>query len=623
MIFRSCRLILFATLPVLLGHSTTKAEDKALLTPAASRLKSDIGFLAADAREGRSPGSAGIEAAAAYIAGMFEGSGLKPAPGGDGFFQPFTISGQSKLAKPGELTFSGPDGKKIAAEAAELSPLAIGVGGTLDGVSIVFAGYGITAKDLKKSLDYDDYAGLDVKGKAVLIIRREPQQDQEDSPFDGKRQSDFATFRHKATNAFQHGATGILIVNDRAAVKSGKDDLVAFGMAGNEKNSDLPIAMISRALADKVLSAAGKPALERLEADIDETLKPNSFPIAEWKTKLAIAIERKGTETRNVVGVLEGSGPLANETVVVGAHYDHLGRGGGLFSGSLAPFSKDIHNGADDNASGTSMMLELARRLSKRGDPLPRRVLFIAFSGEEKGLLGSQHYVDHPLIPLSDTVMMINFDMVGRLNPKEELTVYGTGTSPGFDSLVDALGKSEGFTIKKISDGLGPSDQQSFYLKDLPVLFVFTGTHSDYHRPSDDTHLINFNGMSRIADFGEVLLLDLVRRPKKPEFVKVASKRPTDPGRMAVTAYLGSIPDYNEDIKGVKLNGVREGSPAEKGGLKKDDVIIKFAGKPVATIYDYTESLSRCKPDETIDVVVQRGGKEVTLKVTPGKKPSE
>ncbi|MGE3818620.1 MAG: M28 family peptidase [Isosphaeraceae bacterium] len=322
--------------------------------------------------------------------------------------------------------------------------------------------------------------------------------------------------------------------------------------------------------------------------------------------------------------MLEGSGPLAEETVVVGAHYDHLGHGG-LFSGSLAMLSRAIHNGADDNASGTAMMMEMARRLAKRADPLPRRVVFMALSGEERGLLGSQHYDENPVYPLDQTVMMINFDMVGRLNSANELTVYGTGTTPGIDVLVDALGKSHGLTIKKIADGTGPSDQQSFYLKNMPVLFAFTGTHSDYHRPSDDTERVNFGGMARIADFAELLLLDLTRRPERPAFTKVQTRsRPGgDPGRVAITAYLGSIPDYDEGVKGVKLNGVREGSPAEKGGMKAGDVIVGFGGKPVGTIYDYTESLGNYKPGDTVEVVVKRDGKDVTLKVTLGTKPSE
>jgi hypothetical protein len=603
------------------GRSAVLGGDRPP-TAAEARLKADVGFLADDAREGRAPGTKGIEAAATFIADAFSKAGLKTAPGCDGYFQTFTISGQAKLGKPPKLDFDGPEGKSVSVSKDEFTPLAIGTGGTLDGIPLVFAGYGITAKDEKLKLDYDDYAGIDVKNKAVLIIRREPQQNDEKSPFEGTKTSDWATLRHKATNAFQHGAAAVLLVNDEAGLKGGKDELIGFGMAGQEPNSTIPFLMLRRIVADKVLAAAGQPTLEELEKQTDRDLKPRSALLTGWKVKASIDIERKAVETRNVVGVLNGSGPLADETIVIGAHYDHLGRGG-MFSGSLAFLSRDIHNGADDNASGTAMVLEMARRLAQRPDPLPRRVVFIAFTGEERGLLGSQHYVEQPVVPLKNTVMMVNFDMVGRLNDKDELTMYGTGTSPGIEGLVDALAKTEGFKLKKIAEGLGPSDQQSFYLKDIPVLFAFTGTHSDYHRPSDDTERINFEGMGRIADLSELLLLDIARRPQRPDFVKVATKGRPDTGRASISAYLGSIPDYNDDIKGVKLNGVREGSPAEKGGLKKDDIIIKFAGKPVATIYDYTESLSRTKPGDTVEVVVMRGDKETTLKVTLGRKPSE
>ena len=229
-----------------------------------------------------------------------------------------------------------------------------------------------------------------------------------------------------------------------------------------------------------------------------------------------------------MIGVLEGSGPQADETVVVGGHYDHLGRGG-LMSGSLALLSPDIHNGADDNASGTSMMLEMARRLAARRDPLPRRVVFIAFSGEERGLLGSQYYVDHPLYPLASTVMMVNFDMVGRLNGKNELTMIGHGLdSRASTRWSTPWARTSGLTIKKITgltDGFGGSDHQSFYAKNIPILFAFTGVHADYHRPSDDSDRINYAGMARIADYVELLLLDVVRRPERPQFTKLAGAR--------------------------------------------------------------------------------------------------
>ncbi len=253
-------------------------------------------------------------------------------------------------------------------------------------------------------------------------------------------------------------------------------------------------------------------------------MKPQSRDLRGWTLSGEFAIERNELKTKNVIGVLEGYGPHADETVVIGGHYDHLGRGG-LMSGSLAFLSHDIHNGADDNASGTAMVLELARRMGARRDPPPRRIVFMAFSAEERGLLGSQYYVEHPLIPLSSTVMMFNCDMVGRLNEKKELTMIGTGTSPGFDDLVKVLGKSAALEIKTVSgmtDGFGGSDHQSFYPKGIPVLFAFTGLHREYHRPSDDANLINYPGMARIADYLELLVLDVVRRPERPAFTRMS-----------------------------------------------------------------------------------------------------
>ena len=619
MIERSKRWLAVLSIVPLLSGTIFAAER--VVAPAEARLKADVSFLADDAREGRAPGTEGIEASAEYIAAAFKGAGLSTATGAEGFFQPFSILGDARLVGTPELTFQGPDGKTIEPAKNEMSPLAIGTGGTVVGAPVVFAGYGITAKDEAKKLDYDDYADGNIRGKAVLILRREPRQDDAESPFDGKRDSRFAWFRHKVTNAFQHGAAAVLLVNDNAGLKGKDDELLKFGMAGNTPNSTLPVVMLTRALADRLLADAGQPTLADLEKQIDGDLKPRTRALGGWTLKAKVEIDRPSIKTRNVVGVLEGSGASGSETLIVGAHYDHVGRGGPS-SGSLKPDAKEIHNGADDNASGTSMLMEMARRLAKRGDKLPRRVVFIAFSGEERGLLGSQYYVEHPLYPQADTVMMVNFDMVGRLNDKGDLTFYGTGTSPGIDALVDALGKSEGFTVKKVADGRGPSDQQSFYDKNIPVLFAFTGTHSDYHRPTDDVERINFAGMARIADLAELILLDLARRPQRPSFVKVAGGRDSgDSGRVSVSAYLGSIPDYAEDVKGVKLNGVRAGSPAEKGGLKGGDVIVKFGGKAVGTIYDYTDSLSRQKPGDTVEVVVVRDGKETTLSVTLGKKP--
>jgi hypothetical protein len=274
------------------------------------------------------------------------------------------------------------------------------------------------------------------------------------------------------------------------------------------------------------------------------------------------------------------------------------------------------------------MVLELARRLGARRDPPPRRMVFMAFSGEERGLLGSRYYVEHPLFPLSSTVTMFNCDMVGRLNGSGELTMIGTGTSPGLEELVNVLGKSSGLKIKAISglkDGFGGSDHESFYPRGIPVLFAFTGVHRDYHRPSDDSNLINYPGMARIADYLELLVLDLVRRPDRPAFTRLAERRGpggADPARMGSSVYMGTMPDYaasSED--GMKIQGVSDGSPAEKGGLKGGDVIIRLGDKRVGTIYDFMETLGAHKPGDEVEVVVKRDGKEVKLRVTLGSRP--
>jgi hypothetical protein len=250
----------------------------------------------------------------------------------------------------------------------------------------------------------------------------------------------------------------------------------------------------------------------------------------------------------------------------------------------------------------------------------------MAFTGEERGLLGSRYYVDHPLYPLSSTVMMINFDMVGRLNGKNELTMIGTGTSPGMDALVDTLGKTSGMVIKKVSglsDGFGGSDHESFYQKNIPVLFAFTGLHPDYHRPSDDSDRINYAGMAHIADYLELILLDLARRPDRPVFARLAPPRRTGNQAQSASAgmsvSLGVMPDYADESKnGLKITGVREGGPAAKAGLKGGDSITKIGGKAIATIYDYMESLKGFKPGDSVEVVVRRDGQDVKLRAELG-----
>jgi Zn-dependent M28 family amino/carboxypeptidase len=617
-----------AVLPLLAsaGQSDSKTTATPALSPAGERLKNDVSYLADDLRGGRVDGSPGIAAAADHIASIFREAGLKPAPGATGYFQPFTIPGDMKLGGATKLAAKLGDRPPVSAETGAgftaLAPRA----GKFEDAPVVFVGYGIVAKDKKREIDFDEFEGLDVKDKAVIILRGEPQADDEKSPFDGKANTPYANFIHKAANANQHGVKALLFVNDSTRSKD-KDELLTFSAVVPGR---APALMISRAFADRLLEAGGASKLAELEKAIDADLKPQSKELKDVTISGEVAVERGVIQGKNVIGVLEGSGPLADETIVVGAHYDHLGNGS---FGSLSMGSRDIHNGADDNASGTATVLEMARRLSKRSEPLPRRVVFMTFSGEERGLLGSQYYVNHPLYPLKDTVAMVNFDMVGRLNDKDEVTTFGLGSSPGFGELVDALGSSLGLKIKKIPGTqaeFGASDHYSFYSKNLPVVFFFTGTHADYHRPSDDTHLINFSGMERIADMGELLLLDIAKRPKRPEFVKLTNRpapavaaAPAASASASVrsSAYLGSRPNYAHEGTGVKLDGVTEGSPAEKAGLKGGDVITKFGDKEIATLEDYMAAMQEKKPGDSVEIVVKRDGKSVTLKAILGDRP--
>jgi membrane-associated protease RseP (regulator of RpoE activity) len=313
---------------------------------------------------------------------------------------------------------------------------------------------------------------------------------------------------------------------------------------------------------------------------------------------------------KNVIGVLEGAGPRAEETIVIGAHFDHLGRGG---VGSLAGASTEIHNGADDNASGTAGLLELARRLGSQKQPLPRRLVFIAFTGEERGLLGSQHYVGSPVFPLDKTIAMFNLDMIGRMED-HKLVVFGTGTSSRWNDLVDVFAARCGLTLSKKPEGFGPSDQAEFYGQQIPVLHLFTGTHPDYHRPSDDWERINAPGMAQIVDFLELLVLATAGTPERPDYLNVPGMASLE--RTGNRPYFGSIPEFGKEAEGYALQGVVSGGPAEKAGLKAGDVIVQLNSDRIGGLDDFDLALRKYSAGEQIEVTVLRNGQKISLKVT-------
>ena len=333
-------------------------------------------------------------------------------------------------------------------------------------------------------------------------------------------------------------------------------------------------------------------------------------------------------ECKNVVGVLEGSGPLADETVVIGAHYDHVGYGDfGSLGGAKA--AGKIHFGADDNASGTSALMELARRYGAEKDRKGRRLVLVAFSGEERGLFGSIHYCKQPPFPLDKTAAMINLDMVGRVKAvsddwlgvwpdapqKDKLDVFGTGTSSAFAKLVQGAGEKLGFRLYTHPEGTGPSDHDSFYRKRVPVLFLFSGYHNEYHRPTDKPETINVPGLLKVVEFTRELADHALAVPQKPDYIVVHSRAP---GGGPKGPRMGVLPDYNfEGENGMRLQGVSPDGPAEKGGLKEGDVVVEIAGKPIKNVTGYMTVMSAQKAGTPLDVVVMRKGQKLTIKVTP------
>jgi len=592
---------------------------------AGERLAAAVRWLAAPDREGRGPGTAGIEQAADWIAGELAAvSGLQTRVVGEGPFQPFEMTLEATLGAPADNTAElvGPpaaDGSRTTVPlelGRDFTPLAAGGSGSFD-LPLVFAGYGITAP----RENYDDYAPLGdaAQGAAVVVLRQEPQKDDPHSVFDGNQASQHAALARKVANASEHEAGAVVFCNDADAEG---DALMAFTRAGEGSTArTMPVLHLRRSAVDDVVRAAAEAPLADIQRGIDDRLIPASRPLDGWRIRGRVAIDRRETKARNVLALLPGAGKPAEpaagvaaidprEVVILGAHYDHLGYGG---ENSTAPGEKAIHHGADDNASGTAMLLEVARRLAAAG-PLPRAVLFIAFSGEERGLLGSGHYAANAVLPLSDTVAMVNLDMVGRL-VDDKVIVHGTGTGTGLEALVDRLVAEHGLTAAKEPGGFGPSDHASFYAKKVPVLHVFTGSHGDYHRPSDTADKINVAGMEKLTALVTAIVRDLATRPDRPAYVEVAAPAFARGGDRP---YFGSIPDFGNPGNGYSISGVAKDSPAAKGGLRGGDRIVRVGSSAIANLEDFDSALRKHKGGDTVPVVVVRDGAEVTLDVTLG-----
>jgi len=558
-------------------------------------LQKQIGFLASDSLKGRKPGTPEDAVAAAYIRDFFSKAGLKLLF--DNGYQKFEIVSDVKPGANNSIAF----GDFIAKQGVDFTPLSFSSSAVV-AAPVVFVGYGFDL-DLD-SLKWNDYKSIDVKGKWVIILRGDPEPDKANSAFLAYEQE-----RGKVLTAKDKGAVGVLFVSPSDIEKS--DIIMHLQYDKSPSDAGIPVFSITRALADKLLAS-----MNYTVAALETELKGNHKPVSLYLEPIVKAtsdLVKTRVTTQNVVGLLVGTDPvLKNEYVVIGGHFDHLGFGG-EGSGSRAPDVPAIHNGADDNASGTAGVIELAQKLSANRSKLKRSVIFVAFTGEEMGLLGSKEFVSKPPVDLKKVNAMINLDMIGRLNPETKVIVIGgTGTSAESDSILKTLEVGRSFTATHSADGYGASDHSSFYSENIPVFFFFTGVHDDYHTPADDDDKINFSGEVAILDMAYDLANVLVAG-KRLSFRESGTKQAPRYGRnMKVT--LGIVPDMvSNDNSGLRVDGVRKGGPAEKAGIIKGDRVISIEGQPVTNIYDYMARLGKIKPGQVASVEIIRNEKKQIL----------
>ncbi len=574
------------------------------------RARAEVSWLADPARGGRAAGTPGDAQAARWIAERFREAGLAPAFG-DAYVQDLEVPFRATLKDRNALAVGGAP----AALRDEWLPLGFSDDGEVEG-ELVFAGYGITAPDL----GYDDYAGLDVKGKIVLVAQDFPRESDERSPFRDPRQYRHGEWRTKAIVAREHGAAALVAVRDGWAhpaspsirgAGDGSDEIPPWrGQVSSRAGivaARITAAALARAGVDvRALAAPG-------EADG----RPHSRPLG-VRARVAVEVEHERAVTSNVVGLLAGSDPaVAGECVVIGAHHDHLGLGG---DASLAPSQTgEVHPGADDDASGVAAVLAVARALVAEGPPR-RTIAFAAFGAEELGLLGSAHLVKSPpaACPVEKMQLMVNLDMVGRLRDRR-LYVAGADTARGLRDVVRALAERDPALPLRIvfaGDGYGPSDHTSFYARGVPVLFLFTGAHADYHRPSDTADKVDARGLAEVARLARRVAFEAASRDGRLEAVRAAAPPPGERGERGYGTYLGAIPDFAERAEpGVLLTGVRPGSPAERAGLAAGDVLVRLGATRVGNLQDLAFALRSHRAGDEVEVEWRRGGAPRTARV--------
>ena len=556
-----------------------------------------IRYLSHENREGRLPGSRGSKDAIAYLIKQLKSYGVRPG-NQDSYTQPFDIKTGIRLGKNNVLIIN----KDTLKVEMDYIPISFSANGRFSGEA-VFVGYGFQINE--NELKWDDYKGIDVKEKWVIVMRNSPDRNNQHSIY-----QPHSSMHKKMLVARDNGAKGIAFISQIE-----DEDLYPLTYISEYKNNIMPSLILSNDKADKIMNRIGW-SRKQIQERMNRSLKPLNFKLGNLIIDGEINLIPETTRGANVIGLIySGNRSFRDEYIVIGAHFDHLGYGG-KGSGSRNPDKNTIHPGANDNASGTAGLLELAQKLSSQKSRLKRSILLIGFDAEERGLLGAKHFMRSPPIKIDNITTMINMDMIGRVSDST-FTVSGVGTSPYFEPLLDSLKKDRLFKLKMNKPGFGPSDHAAFYLENIPVLFFFSGFHDEYHTPEDTWRLINLDGEKQILDFIYDLVFHLSRTQDRPIFQEAGPKetQANTPRNFNVT--LGVMPSYGSIKEGLEISGIsKKNGPADKAGIKKGDVIISLNNKPIKDIYEYMDRLSELKPGMTIPIIIQRSEETITLTVT-------
>ena len=580
-----------------------------LYSISAAHYRDTVTYLASPELKGRMTGSPELETAAKWLVKQYKELHIRPVPDAE-YIQRYEVTVNASLGSANRLSWSRGGTPHQAALGQDFQPYNFSANGAFSG-PMIFVGYGISAPEY----GYDDYAGVDVKDKVVVVLRHEPQEFDDKSVFAGKALTRHSQLDNKAVNAKYHGAKAVIFVNDLPN-HTDADELDRFSTLVGPGYREIAFVQVKVSVANEWFAAAGKD-IKTWIAGVDKDLKPASFAFPPDVTvDASIDVQRESKMVPNIAAYLPGE---TQEYVIVGAHFDHLGMG--AFA-SMAPdmAGKAIHPGADDNASGTAGVIELARYFA--GQPKQKRgILFLNFSGEEMGLLGSAAYVAHPLLPLDKAVAMINMDMIGRIRDGK-VYVGGTATGTTLKALMDQ--ESSKFPKLKLDlteqGGYGSSDHQSFTVAHVPVLFFFSGLHADYHKPGDTPDKIDAESAAGLLELVAATTHDLAGATARPEFVRTAAPQmmaTASASNTGFSVYFGSVPDMSEvPGGGFRLADVRDGGPAAKAGLKAGDIMYEFDGTPIKNLYDFSQALRMHKPGDEVVVKWRRDGTAMEAKTT-------